>query len=111
MTAGEGAGAPSRAATDARTGVAVGAPRHPYRTIDVPVAGGALRVAIWDAVGPRTADMLLVHGITSSHLAWPFVVDALPPGVHGVLGPTAARLGMRFDRPPAMPRRSTTRLI
>jgi len=51
---------------------------HTYRTIDVPVAGGALRVGVWDPEGPATADLLVVHGVTASHLAWPFVVDRLP---------------------------------
>lgn len=56
---------------------------HTYRTLDVPVAGGDLRVGVWDPVGARTADVLLVHGITSSHLAWPFVVEGLP-GVRAI---------------------------
>jgi pimeloyl-ACP methyl ester carboxylesterase len=61
---------------------------HTYRTLDVPVSGGDLRVAVWDperaggdAVAPT--DVLLVHGVTSSHLAWPFVVDRLP-GVRAI---------------------------
>lgn len=56
---------------------------HAYRTIDVPVAGGDLRVGVWDPEGDAAADVLLVHGVTSSHLAWPFVVDRLP-GVRAV---------------------------
>lgn len=51
---------------------------HTYRTIDVPVRGGDLRVGVWEPDGERTVDVLAVHGVTSSHLAWPFVVDALP---------------------------------
>ncbi|KRA23665.1 alpha/beta hydrolase [Microbacterium sp. Root61] len=50
---------------------------HTYRTIDVPVVGGDLRVGVWDAPD-ATEDVLVVHGVTSSHLAWPFVVDELP---------------------------------
>lgn len=52
---------------------------HTYRTIDVAVEGGDLRVGVWDPE-PRVAhapDVLLIHGVTSSHLAWPFVVDRL----------------------------------
>lgn len=49
-----------------------------YRTVDVPVAGGDLRVGVWDPVAAHAADVLLVHGVTASHLAWPFVVDRLP---------------------------------
>lgn len=56
---------------------------HTYRTIEVPVVGGELRVAIWDPVDAATADVLLVHGVTSSHLTWPFVVDRLP-GVRAI---------------------------
>lgn len=51
---------------------------HTYRTLDVPVAGGDLRVGIWEPVGETTATVLAVHGVTSSHLAWPFVVEHLP---------------------------------
>lgn len=58
---------------------------HTYRTVDVPVVGGDLRVAVWDPVtaDPAASDVLLIHGVTSSHLAWPFVVDRLP-GVRAV---------------------------
>ncbi|GAA2012610.1 hypothetical protein GCM10009739_26380 [Microbacterium ulmi] len=60
-----------------------GAGVHAYRTMDVPVAGGDLRVGVWDPVGDRTDDVLLVHGVTASHLAWPFVVERLA-GVRAV---------------------------
>ena len=54
---------------------------HSYRTIDVPVEGGNLRVGVWDPSDAEDPDAaptaLLVHGVTSSHLAWPFVVEAL----------------------------------
>ncbi|WP_343234339.1 alpha/beta hydrolase [Microbacterium salsuginis] len=49
------------------------------------MSGGALRVGIWDP-DPAVADapdVLLIHGVTSSHLAWPFVVDGLP-GVRAI---------------------------
>lgn len=58
---------------------------HGYRAADIPVSGGALRVGIWDP-DPAVADapnVLLIHGVTSSHLAWPFVVDGLP-GVRAI---------------------------
>ena len=57
-----------------------GAVNHEYRTIDVPVDGGALRAGVWDPID-AAADAptaLLVHGVTASHLAWPFVVERLP---------------------------------
>lgn len=45
--------------------------------VDVPVAGGALRVAVWEApAGAPTA--LLVHGVTSSHLAWAWLAERMP---------------------------------
>lgn len=48
-----------------------------YCTHDVAVPGGALRVGVWDApAGAPTA--LLVHGVTSSHLAWGLVAERLP---------------------------------
>ncbi|WP_194411331.1 alpha/beta fold hydrolase [Microbacterium cremeum] len=58
---------------------------HRYRTIDVPVEGGDLRVGVWDPdpAVPDAPDVLLIHGVTSSHLAWPFVVDRLP-GVRAI---------------------------
>lgn len=59
---------------------------HAYRAVDVPVQGGDLRVGVWDPVPPpadAVPDLLLVHGVTSSHLAWPFVVERLP-GVRAV---------------------------
>lgn len=52
---------------------------HTYRTMDVPVGGGSLRVGVWDPVGQdAAASVLVIHGVTASHLAWPFVVEQLP---------------------------------
>ena len=56
---------------------------HTYRTLDVPVAGGNLRVGVWDPETPGDATrdvptVLAVHGITASHRAWPAMVAALP---------------------------------
>lgn len=53
---------------------------HTYRTVDVPVSGGLLRVGVWDPVSPTAGDptALAIHGVTASHLAWPFVVEELP---------------------------------
>jgi pimeloyl-ACP methyl ester carboxylesterase len=53
---------------------------HRYREIDVPVDGGMLHAGVWE---PSDADadaptVLVVHGVTASHLAWPFVVERLP---------------------------------
>ena len=49
-----------------------------YRTLDVPVSGGPLRVAVWDASSPDAPTVLLVHGVTASHLSWQLVADRLP---------------------------------
>ncbi len=55
---------------------------HKYRSLDVAVEGGLLRVAVWDPIevveGEVAPSVLAVHGITSSHLAWPLVVSELP---------------------------------
>ena len=97
MTAGATAGTAARPTTDpARASHDVTAATHTYATLDVPVAGGRLRVGVWDPVGPHAPEpgarpdggthpahdpvptVLAVHGITASHRAWPAVVAALP---------------------------------
>lgn len=42
--------------------------------LDVPVAGGSLRVGSWRGTG---APVLAIHGITSSSRSWPYLADAL----------------------------------
>lgn len=48
--------------------------------MDVPVSGGDLRVALWEPDdGPDAAPaVLLIHGVTASHLSWSFVATRLP---------------------------------
>jgi lipase len=46
----------------------------PYRTLDIPVAGGALRTAIWGSSGPV---VLCVHGITASHVEFQLLAEQL----------------------------------
>lgn len=56
-----------------------------YRTHDVAVRGGSLRVGAWrsDSLGDEPPEqpirrvVLAIHGITSSHLAWPLVARRL----------------------------------
>ena len=50
-----------------------------YRTIDVPVPGGDLHVGVWEpAPGADAAPaVLLIHGVTASHLSWPSVAERL----------------------------------
>jgi pimeloyl-ACP methyl ester carboxylesterase len=43
-------------------------------TFDVPVEGGDLHVARWGDQGP---DVLAIHGITASHMSWPWVAHQL----------------------------------
>ncbi|WP_344063685.1 alpha/beta fold hydrolase [Microbacterium pumilum] len=49
-----------------------------YRTADVAVDGGMLRVGVWDGPDANAPAVLLVHGVTASHLSWPLVADRLP---------------------------------
>ncbi|WP_109210769.1 MULTISPECIES: alpha/beta hydrolase [Microbacterium] len=53
---------------------------HEYRAIDVPVDGGSLHAGVWEPTdaAPDAPTVLAVHGVTASHLAWPFVVERLP---------------------------------
>ncbi len=63
--------------------------------IDVPVAGGSLRVAVWPGTG---APVLAVHGLTSSSRSWPFLAEALD---HPVFAPDLRGRGRsnRLPRP------------
>lgn len=54
------------------------APTNRYRTVDVAVAGGQMRVGLWDAPSDAAPTVLLIHGVTASHLSWPFVAERLP---------------------------------
>ncbi|TXK14087.1 alpha/beta fold hydrolase [Microbacterium saccharophilum] len=49
-----------------------------YRTLDVPVRGGDLRVGVWEDGTPGAPTVVAVHGVTASHLAWQLVAEALP---------------------------------
>lgn len=51
-----------------------------YRTQDVPVRGGSMHVGVWEPEGDAAAaaTVVAVHGITSSHVAWPLLAAALP---------------------------------
>ncbi|MEQ8660996.1 MAG: alpha/beta hydrolase [Gammaproteobacteria bacterium] len=54
------------------------------RFVEVAVSDGSLTVAHWPGSGPT---LLLVHGISASHMAWGEVVAALPPGHFNVIAP------------------------
>jgi lipase len=54
-----------------------------YRTVDVPVRGGNLRVGVWEpgAEAPDSADVptiVAIHGVTASHRCWDMVAKRLP---------------------------------
>ncbi|MHC2998851.1 alpha/beta hydrolase [Microbacterium sp. HJ5] len=52
---------------------------HTYRQIDVPVDGGLLHAGVWEPdAAPGVPSVLAIHGVTASHLAWPFVAERLP---------------------------------
>lgn len=49
-----------------------------YRAVDVAVAGGTLRVGVWEADADDAPTVLLVHGVTASHRSWRWLADLLP---------------------------------
>ena len=49
-----------------------------HRTALVPVAGGDLTVGIWGPDDPDAETVVLIHGVTSSHLAWTHTAAHLP---------------------------------
>ncbi len=51
-----------------------------YRTHDVPVRGGDLRVGAWHPDGPVERVVLAVHGITATHRSWALVAPLLASG-------------------------------
>lgn len=48
-----------------------------YAAFDAPVRGGALHGGVWNTDGTG-APVLAIHGITASHLSWPFLAPRLP---------------------------------
>lgn len=48
------------------------------RHLEVPVAGGSLHVGIWEPEAEARATIVAIHGVTSSHLAWAWLADAMP---------------------------------
>ena len=65
-----------------------------YRAHDVPVAGGTLRVGEWTGDGPT---VVLLHGLTGSHVSWLFVAEALPG--RSLLAPDLRGRGRSSDLP------------
>ncbi len=52
-----------------------------YRTVDIPVSGGELRVGIWEPAGDPDASelptVMAVHGVTATHRCWLTVAERL----------------------------------
>ena len=71
-------------------------------TVAVPVAGGELTVGVWepDEGVAHAPTVVLVHGVTSSHLAWQQVAAALP-GVRLIAPDLRGRGGSRDLEGPA----------
>lgn len=51
---------------------------HNYRELTVEVDGGPLHAAVWEPDGEPVDTVLAIHGITANHLAWSWLVRALP---------------------------------
>lgn len=73
-----------------------------YHAVDVPVAGGSLRVGVWEADRPDAPTALLVHGVTASHRSWQLVADRLP-GVRLVAPDLRGRGRSHPDQVPGAP--------
>lgn len=72
---------------------------HAYRSIDVLVRGGDLRVGVWEpADTPDAPTVLALHGITASHRTWQLVAPRLP-GVR-VVAPDLRGRGRSNGLPP-----------
>src|SRR5690625_1586272 len=54
---------------------------HAYHRRDIEVAGGLLRVGVWEPTNqsaPVPPTVLALHGITANHLSWMFLPEQLP---------------------------------
>ncbi|WP_238695166.1 alpha/beta hydrolase [Ornithinimicrobium flavum] len=52
-----------------------------YRSVEVPVRGGDLHVGVWEPAAPAPGpvpSLVLIHGITASHVSWAELAAALP---------------------------------
>ncbi|MBX3311518.1 MAG: alpha/beta hydrolase [Microbacteriaceae bacterium] len=48
-----------------------------YSEVDIPVTGGDLHVGVWEPENGYTDTVIAIHGVTSSHMAWPLVAQHL----------------------------------
>jgi len=49
-----------------------------YTTIQCPVEGGELTAFVWEPESEPRCTILLIHGITASHMSWPLIAEAFP---------------------------------
>ena len=72
-----------------------------YRTLDMPVRGGELRLGVWEPVDgagrQRAPTVVAVHGVTASHRCWSTVAERLP-GMR-VIAPDLRGRGRSRDLP------------
>jgi len=68
-----------------------------YRTIRCPVEGGELTAAIWEPDSTPKGTILLIHGITASHMSWPLIAAAFPQ--YRVIAPDLRGRGASRDLP------------
>jgi lipase len=69
-----------------------------FETFSVPVRGGALAGGVWNPVSRQAAPVLAIHGISSSHRAWPMVAARLPDS--RVIAPDLRGRGRSNQLPP-----------
>lgn len=48
-----------------------------YQTFQAPVDGGMMAGGVWGQANQDAPTVLAIHGVTASHLSWPFVATAL----------------------------------
>lgn len=56
-----------------------------YGIITCPVAGGDLTVAVWEPESKPLGTILLIHGITASHMSWQLIAAEFPK--HRIIAP------------------------
>ncbi|MBH0010340.1 alpha/beta fold hydrolase [Salinibacterium sp. SWN1162] len=66
-------------------------------TITCPVDGGELTAAVWQPETETRGTILLIHGITASHMSWPLVAAAFPE--YRVIAPDLRGRGASRDLP------------